>query len=134
MSSSSHRSSPLQNADWLTGPEDGGNAEPRRSGSIVEQVKPVRTNLGLNPDPPVDEGHLEQEQAKLRWGRVRIILREPFAEFWGTFILVVFGCGSIAQVLLTAGLTNAPGRNGFGDYQSINWGYATVSLPSSFSF
>ncbi|KAL9117669.1 MAG: hypothetical protein Q9187_005793 [Circinaria calcarea] len=128
MSSSSHRSSALQQADWLTGPEEGGNAEPRKSGSIAEeimpQIKPVRSTLGLNPNPPVDEQHLEQEQAKLRWGRIRIILREPFAEFWGTFILVLFGCGSIAQVLLSAGLTNAPGRNGFGEYQSINWGWA----------
>ena len=138
MSSSSHRSSPLQNADWLTGPEEGGNLEPQRTKSnksvadeILPQVKPTRATLGLNPDPPVDHEHLETEQATLRWSRIRIVLREPFAEFWGTFILIMFGCGSIAQVLLTAGYRNAPGLDGFGNYQSINWGYVILSISPS---
>jgi aquaglyceroporin related protein len=50
------------------------------------------------------------------------VLREPFAEFWGVAIMVMFGNGSVAQVLLSTGQTTAPGGNGFGQYQSINWG------------
>jgi len=49
-------------------------------------------------------------------------MREPFAEFWGTAIMVMFGDGAVAQVLLSTGQTTAPGGNGFGQYQSINWG------------
>lgn len=48
-------------------------------------------------------------------------LKEPLAEFFGVLIMVCFGNGSVAQVLLSAGQTSAPGRNGFGDYQSISW-------------
>jgi aquaglyceroporin related protein len=36
--------------------------------------------------------------------------------------MVMFGDGSVAQVLLSTGQTTAPGGNGFGNYQSINWG------------
>jgi aquaglyceroporin related protein len=51
-------------------------------------------------------------------------LKEPFAEFWGVFILVLFGDASVAQVLLSAGEKSAPGGDGFGPYQNINWGWA----------
>ncbi|HOM17282.1 MAG TPA: MIP family channel protein [Thermoguttaceae bacterium] len=46
----------------------------------------------------------------------RSIAREMAAEFLGTFVLIVFGCGSVAQVLLS-GRTN-------GEYLSINIGWA----------
>jgi len=45
------------------------------------------------------------------------------AEFFGVMIMVCFGNGSVAQVLLSTGQTSAPGGNGFGDYQSISWGW-----------
>lgn len=51
------------------------------------------------------------------------MIREPLAEFWGVFFMVLFGNGSVAQVLLTQGQQSAPGENGFGNYQSINWGW-----------
>ena len=38
--------------------------------------------------------------------------------------MVMFGDAAVAQVLLSAGQASAPGGNGFGDYQSINWGWA----------
>jgi len=44
------------------------------------------------------------------------ILREFLAEFLGTFVLVTFGCASIAQSVLS--LQNK------GDFFSINWGWA----------
>ncbi len=52
-------------------------------------------------------------------------LREPFAEFCGTAVMVFFGNGSVAQVLLSQGtavVAAAPGGNGYGQYQSISWG------------
>lgn len=51
----------------------------------------------------------------LRWPRIRRMLREPFSEFMGTFILIMFGDGVVAQVVLSNGTK--------GDYQSISWGW-----------
>lgn len=45
----------------------------------------------------------------------RALVRELGAEFLGTFVLIVFGCGSVAQVLLS-------GRHN-GEYLSINLGW-----------
>jgi MIP family channel proteins len=47
---------------------------------------------------------------------LRPLTREMAAEFLGTFVLIVFGCGSVAQVLLS-GHDN-------GEYLSINLGWA----------
>lgn len=44
------------------------------------------------------------------------LLREIMAEFLGTFILVIFGDGCVAQSKLTGGAN--------GDFLSINWGWA----------
>ncbi|RMZ79900.1 hypothetical protein DV738_g2965, partial [Chaetothyriales sp. CBS 135597] len=52
---------------------------------------------------------------ELLWSRIRHTLREPFSEFLGTFIMILFGDGVVAQVLLSSG------KNG--NYQSINWGW-----------
>ncbi|MCJ1255778.1 hypothetical protein MMC24_003595 [Lignoscripta atroalba] len=89
----------------------------------LSQFASIRSRLGLHPNPPVDEEHKVQEHQNLQWSRIRLVLREPFAEFWGTFIMVLFGNGSVAQVLLSTGQATAPGGNGFGDYQSISWGW-----------
>lgn len=83
----------------------------------------VRGALGLHPLAPIHEAHDEAEHQDLWWSRVKLILREPFAEFFGVFILVLFGDGSVAQVQLSAGQTTAPGGDGFGSYQSISWGW-----------
>jgi len=82
----------------------------------------TRSILGLHPQAPIDPEHDNGPAAELLWSRVRTVLREPFAEFWGVAIMVLFGDGSVAQVLLSAGQADAPGGNGFGAYQSINWG------------
>jgi len=83
----------------------------------------TRTLLGLKASAPLVDEHLDLEHHDLLWSRIRLALREPFAEFFGTFIMVLFGDGSVAQVLLSAGQATAPGKNGSGDYQSISWGY-----------
>ncbi|KAK6003280.1 hypothetical protein QM012_001125 [Aureobasidium pullulans] len=80
--------------------------------------------LGLHPHAPIAEEHDATKYSSLWWSKVRLALREPFAEFFGVMILVLFGDGSIAQVLLGAGDKTAPGGNGYGSYQSISWGWA----------
>lgn len=91
--------------------------------SAVEKLVPLRSALGLDAVPPVDPEHVDHPNTQLLWPRIRLVLREPFAEFWGVFVMIMFGNGSVAQVLLSEGLKGAPGANGFGGYQSISWGY-----------
>lgn len=81
----------------------------------------TRSIIGLHPQAPIDEEHDQGPASELLWSRIRTVMREPFAEFWGVAIMVMFGDGAVAQVLLST-QTTAPGGNGFGQYQSINWG------------
>ena len=127
-----------ENHDWQRnvstagGEEDQSKANlssftPRREGSRrrVDTLSSARSYVGLNPEVPIDEEHEELEHHELLWSRIRLALREPFAEFLGTFIMVLFGDGSVAQVLLSASnstSTIAPGMDGYGSYQSISWG------------
>jgi aquaglyceroporin related protein, other eukaryote len=80
----------------------------------------IRTKIGLEAEPPILDGH--DTHHHLTWSSIKVIFREPFAEFFGVFIMILFGNGSVAQVLLSAGEKTAPGMNGFGPYQSISWG------------
>lgn len=106
------------------------NGSPKHSAEFERHstISTLRTKIGLQPEAPIMEGH--EVHHNLAWSTVRTTLREPFAEFFGTFIMVLFGDGSVAQVLLSAGQTTAPGKNGFGNYQSINWGYAPFHLTN----
>jgi hypothetical protein len=54
-------------------------------------------------------------QKALVWTRIRHCLREPFSEFFGTFVMILFGDGVVAQVTLS--------QDQRGDYQSISWGW-----------
>ncbi|KAH8588600.1 aquaporin-like protein [Bisporella sp. PMI_857] len=87
-----------------------------------ETISHLRSKIGLEAEAPILDGH--EEHTGLMWSTVRTVFREPFAEFFGTFIMVLFGNGSVAQVLLSTGQTTAPGGDGFGSYQSINWAWA----------
>ena len=83
----------------------------------------TRSKLGLHPTAPVVHEHDVAEHLDWWWPKMRMSLKEPFAEFWGVFIMVLFGDAAVAQVLLSTGQQTAPGGNGFGNYQSINWGW-----------
>ncbi|GIZ48864.1 hypothetical protein CKM354_001190800 [Cercospora kikuchii] len=91
-----------------------------RTSSTVHKARRV---LGLHPSAPIIEEHDTASHSTLLWTKIRLVLKEPLAEFFGVMIMVCFGNGSVAQVLLSAGQTSAPGGNGFGDYQSISWGW-----------
>ena len=58
----------------------------------------------------------------LLWSRIRHTLRDPFMEFMGTCIMILFGDGSVAQVTLSANKNLPMSSQNKGDYQSISWG------------
>ena len=66
-------------------------------------------------DHKIPQEDVVQAEPDLVWSRIRHYCREPFAEFMGVFILIMFGDGVVAQVVLS----NATK----GDYQSISWGW-----------
>lgn len=57
----------------------------------------------------------EPEEQQLWWSQMRVRMRDFWSEFFGTMILILFGDGVVAQVVLS-GETK-------GDYQSISWGW-----------
>jgi hypothetical protein len=64
------------------------------------------------PETPVAYAQYEPE---LPWVRIRRQLQEPFSEFFGTMVMILFGDGVVAQVNLS--------NKTKGDYQSISWGW-----------
>ena len=88
---------------------NGSGAQTLSTRRTSHQVHGLRSKLGLHPLAPIDEEHDRAEHQDLLWSRIRLALREPFAEFMGVFILVLFGNGSVAQVQLSAGQVTAPG-------------------------
>ncbi|KAH6683011.1 aquaporin-like protein [Halenospora varia] len=68
---------------------------------------------GIDHKIPQDE--VVPKEPELWWSRVRRTMREPFSEFFGVFILILFGDGVVAQVVLSEGQK--------GSYQSISWGW-----------
>ncbi|KAK2008428.1 MIP family channel protein [Colletotrichum eremochloae] len=55
------------------------------------------------------------EEEELAWARIRNYLQDGFSEFFGTMVLVLFGDGVVAQVVLS--------NSTKGNYQSISWGW-----------
>ena len=66
-------------------------------------------------DHKIPQEDAVQSEPDLAWSRFRHFMREPFAEFMGVFILIMFGDGVVAQVVLS--------NSTKGDYQSISWGW-----------
>lgn len=96
-----------ENHDWLpSDPTTGGgegeskenhsNPALQQAGSRrrVDTMSSVRSYIGLKPEAPIDE-HEDLEHHDLLWSRIRLALREPLAEFFGTFIMVLFGDGYV---------------------------------------
>ena len=48
----------------------------------ADTMSSVRSYIGLKPEVPVDKEHENLEHHELLWSRIRLALREPFAEFF----------------------------------------------------
>lgn len=77
------------------------------SGQMVEHKEHLTP-----PETPVEFIHHEPE---LLWCKIRRHLQDPFSEFFGTMVMILFGDGVVAQVVLSDRTK--------GDYQSISWGW-----------
>ncbi len=52
---------------------------------------------GAGIDHKIPQEELIQAKPNLWWSRVRHTLREPFSEFFGVFILILFGDGYVSK-------------------------------------
>ena|SRR5271163_3057370 len=77
--------------------------------------QPAYAEHGALINHQIPQANVVQAEPDLLWSRIRRRMREPFSEFFGVFILILFGDGVVAQVVLSRGTK--------GDYQSISWGW-----------
>lgn len=82
---------------------------------VVARRLPYSEHGALIDRSQTKEENLNPAHPSLALPRIRRALREPLAEFMGVFILIMFGDGVVAQVLLS--------DDSDGDYQSISWGW-----------
>jgi hypothetical protein len=75
------------------------------------------------PVTATEVNELSGHETKLLWPSVRSAIQAELSEFMATFVLVLLGEGSVAQVLLSSGTK--------GDWASIAWGWAYVPAFSS---
>ncbi|KAM3513532.1 hypothetical protein MY11210_002819 [Beauveria gryllotalpidicola] len=73
------------------------------------KMVPPSNPEAIHPQLPVPE------EKELAWTKIRSIWQDAFSEFLGTMILIIFGDGVVAQVVLSNGQK--------GNYQSISWGW-----------
>ncbi|XP_045386092.1 aquaporin-9 isoform X2 [Lemur catta] len=67
----------------------------------------------------------ERKSLKQRLALKRSLAKETLAEFLGTYIMVVLGCGSVAQAILSRGL--------FGGIVTINVGFAMAVVVAIYA-
>lgn len=72
-------------------------------------------NASLDDAPRMELVSPPLEEEQLAWSRIRNYFQDAFSEYLGTMILILFGDGVVAQVVLSGGTK--------GDYQSISWGW-----------
>ncbi|KAJ4860631.1 major intrinsic protein domain-containing protein [Trichoderma breve] len=88
---------------------------------VEDDLKNRQEKLSLSQDDVSKDHHVTMniivsEEHTTAWFKFRKVMREPFSEFFGVMILVLFGDGSVAQVVL--------GKGSKGDWNNINWGWA----------
>lgn len=88
----------------------------RQPPSLVQQhtMETLREH-GAPIDHRIPQADAKPARPDLWWSRVRAYMQEPFSEFFGCFIMILFGDGVVAQVVLSGGEKGA--------YQSITWGW-----------
>lgn len=84
-------------------------------GIHTEKFRHPQQESGPCIDHEVTEAEGRPLGEELWWSRVRKVMKEPFSEFFGVFIMILFGDGVVAQVVLSKGEK--------GSYQSISWGW-----------
>ncbi|TAQ85921.1 hypothetical protein B7494_g5756 [Chlorociboria aeruginascens] len=78
-----------------------------------EAVMYAEHGPGIDHQIPQDD--IKPARPDLWWSRIRHTYREPLSEFMGCFIMLLFGDGVVAQVVLSDGTK--------GTFQSISWGW-----------
>jgi aquaglyceroporin related protein, other eukaryote len=112
----------------IKGGENSSSSPPLSDQATVTHVEdPYRPHA--EHGPPIDNEFAEEQyeedykhQSHLWWSRMRHHLRDPAAEFFGTFTMIIFGDGSVAQVMLSQNKNLPLSSQNKGDYQSISWG------------
>jgi aquaglyceroporin related protein len=87
--------------------------EDKNGTSSVNSVD-SRTQRFKNATEP-EMGPPVPAHSNLAWSRFRANYQNFFSELFGVFTLILFGNGSVAQVVLSKGEN--------GGYQSISWGW-----------
>lgn len=106
----SHHEHRMSDSEKSTIPPSSGVSPYAETGAPINRSQTAELRKGQNPG--------------LAWPRIRRTFREALSEFMGVFILIMFGDGVVAQVLLSDDTK--------GNYQSISWGWVCrpfVSLP-----
>jgi hypothetical protein len=95
--------------------------EPYRQPPPLVQQQTLREH-GALIDHQIPQADAKPARPDLWWSKVRAYMQEPFSEFFGCFIMILFGDGVVAQVVLSGGEKGA--------YQSITWGMFSVIFVS----
>lgn len=95
--------------------EDPMHDVPIVNGQLRLDMRPTLEEHGPGIDHRIPQADAKPSHPELWWPKARAFLQEPFSEFWGTFIIIMFGDGVVAQVTLSRGEK--------GNYQSISWGW-----------
>lgn len=87
------------------------------SASSIDKITSYHNSKMVPPSTPdIIPPQLPRPQKKeLAWTKIRSLWQDAFSEFLGTMILIIFGDGVVAQVVLSNGEK--------GNYQSISWGW-----------
>ncbi|KAG7284288.1 hypothetical protein NEMBOFW57_010657 [Staphylotrichum longicolle] len=82
-------------------------------------VHKVQTGGSFTHDEAAN-GDVMALEKQPRWPKIRTTWQDAFSEFFGTMILILFGDGVVAQVVLSNGTK--------GEYQSISWGWGIAVM------
>ncbi|XMA13726.1 hypothetical protein WAI453_006517 [Rhynchosporium graminicola] len=115
----SHLNSPMKDAHYhdIVPSTSHSTHSHNHSDSILKDDREVQAygEHGPGIDHQITQDGAVPARPDLWWSRMRHTFREPLSEFFGVFILILFGDGVVAQVVLSNGEK--------GDYQSISWGW-----------
>lgn len=113
--------------------EGSSSSPPSSARATVSHVEDAY-NSHADHGPPINNSSSKERDEKdyeydpnLWWSKVRHRYREPIAEFFGTFTMIIFGVGSVAQVTLSANPKLPLSSQNKGEYQSISWGYLLIA-------